>query len=59
MTFETYLAAINVVTFFMYGIDKWKAKHSKWRIPEATLLLMAVLGGSINKDTYLFCILLI
>lgn len=43
-----YLAVINVVTFFMYGVDKWKAKHSKWRIPEATLLLMAVLGGSIG-----------
>lgn len=43
-----YLAVINVVTFFMYGIDKWKAKRSKWRIPEATLLLMAVLGGSLG-----------
>ena len=43
-----YLAAINVVAFFMYGIDKWKAKKSKWRISEATLLLMAVLGGSIG-----------
>ena len=29
-----YLAVINVVTFFMYGIDKWKAKKSKWRIRE-------------------------
>ena len=27
-----YLAVINVVTFFMYGIDKWKAKKSKWRL---------------------------
>ena len=43
-----YLAAINVVTFFMYGIDKWKAKKSKWRISEATLLLMAAIGGSIG-----------
>ena len=43
-----YLAVINVVTFFMYGIDKWKAKKSKWRIPEATLLMMAVVGGSIG-----------
>ena len=39
---------INVLTFFVYGIDKWKAKRSKWRIPEATLLLLAVLGGSIG-----------
>ena len=43
-----YLIAINVVTFFMYGIDKWKAKRSKWRISEATLLGMAAIGGSIG-----------
>ena len=43
-----YLVAMNVVTFFMYGIDKWKAKRSKWRISEATLLGMAVIGGSIG-----------
>ena len=43
-----YLAVINVVAFFMYGLDKWKAKRSKWRIPEATLLGLAVLGGSIG-----------
>ena len=46
--FLIYLAVINVVTFFMYGIDKWKAKRSKWRISEATLLGMAVIGGSIG-----------
>ena len=43
-----YLAVINVVTFFMYGIDKWKAKKSRWRISEATLLMMAIIGGSIG-----------
>ena len=43
-----YLLAINVVTFIVYGIDKYKAKKAKWRIPEATLLLLAVLGGSIG-----------
>ena len=43
-----YLAVINVVTFFMYGIDKWKAKNSKWRIRETALLGLAVLGGSIG-----------
>ena len=43
-----YLLAINVVTFIMYGIDKYKAKKAKWRISEATLLLLAVLGGSIG-----------
>lgn len=42
------LLVINVITFFTYGIDKWKAKHGKWRISEATLLLLALLGGSIG-----------
>ncbi len=43
-----FLVAINVATFFLYGIDKWKAKRYKWRIPEATLLGLAVIGGSIG-----------
>ena len=43
-----YLAVINVVTFFMYGIDKWKAKKSKWRIRETALFGLAVFGGSIG-----------
>jgi len=42
------LVAINAVTFFVYGIDKWKAKRSMWRIPEATLLGLAAIGGSIG-----------
>lgn len=43
-----YFVATNVVTFFMYGIDKWKAKRAKWRISEATLLGMAAIGGSVG-----------
>ena len=43
-----YLLAINAVAFIVYGIDKYKAKKAKWRISEATLLLLAVLGGSIG-----------
>ena len=43
-----YLLLANAVTFFSYGIDKCKAKKGKWRISEATLLLMAVFGGSIG-----------
>ena len=42
-----YLIAINIITFFIYGIDKLKAKKGKWRIPESTLLLLAIIGGSI------------
>ena len=43
-----YLAAVNIVAFFLYGIDKWKARHDKWRITEAALLWIAVAGGSIG-----------
>ena len=43
-----YVVTINVVTFFLYGIDKWRAKHSKWRIEESTLLWWAAFGGSIG-----------
>lgn len=43
-----YLLAINAVAFIVYGIDKYKAKKGRWRISEATLLLMAVIGGSIG-----------
>ena len=43
-----YLLAINVAAFLVYGIDKLKAKHAKWRISEATLLLLAAVGGSIG-----------
>lgn len=43
-----YLVVINLATFVTYGIDKWKAKKDKWRIPEMTLLGLAVLGGSIG-----------
>ena len=43
-----YLIAINAITFITYDIDKWKARKNKWRIPESTLLLLAVFGGSIG-----------
>ena len=43
-----YLVLINVITFIVYGIDKLKAKKGRWRIPESTLLLLAIIGGSIG-----------
>ncbi|MBR8705112.1 DUF1294 domain-containing protein [Bacteroides pyogenes] len=43
-----YIFCINAVAFIMYGIDKHKAKKAKWRISEATLLMMAVVGGSVG-----------
>lgn len=42
------LLSLNMATFIAYGIDKYKAKHHQWRTPEATLLVLALLGGSIG-----------
>ena len=46
--FLYFLAAINVVAFFLYGIDKLKAKRHKWRVKESTLLWLSVFGGSVG-----------
>ena len=43
-----YLLVVNTLTFLLYGIDKYKAKKARWRISETTLLMMAVIGGSIG-----------
>ena len=43
-----YVIIINVVTFFIYGLDKSKAKAGQWRIPEAQLIFLAVIGGSVG-----------
>lgn len=43
-----YVGIINILTFILYGIDKLKAKKSKWRIPESTLIGIAIIGGSIG-----------
>ena len=44
----TYLALVNVIAFVMYGADKQKAIRKQWRIPEAYLLAVAALGGSVG-----------
>lgn len=38
--------AVSAVTFLLYGIDKWKAKHRKWRVRESVLLGLTLLGGA-------------
>lgn len=43
-----YLLAVNLLTFATYGIDKYKARHARWRVREVSLLLLAALGGSIG-----------
>lgn len=41
-----YLLSVNILAFFLYGADKYKAIHNEWRIPERVLLLLAVIGGA-------------
>ncbi|MCR4672260.1 MAG: DUF1294 domain-containing protein [Lachnospiraceae bacterium] len=41
-----YLAAMCALCFILYGIDKSRAKKSKYRIPEAVLLFAALAGGA-------------
>lgn len=44
-----YLLIVNAAGFFSMLLDKLKAKKNLWRIPEATLLLIAVIGGSLGS----------
>lgn len=41
-----YLAMMNLLGFLLMGLDKWRAKKRAFRIPEATLLMLAILGGA-------------
>jgi len=43
-----WIALLSLITFIVYGVDKSKAKNGKWRIPEATLHWLSVLGGFIG-----------
>lgn len=38
----------NVAAFCLMGVDKWKAKHGRWRLPEKVLFLSALAGGSVG-----------
>ena len=46
--FLLYLLFANVAAFVLFGVDKWKARHLRWRIPEHTLLGLALVGGSLG-----------
>ena len=46
--FLYYLIAINLITFFAFGIDKRKAEKGAWRTKESTLLGLAAIGGSVG-----------
>lgn len=43
-----YLALINLAAFLTFGADKRRARKGQWRVPEKTLFLLALLGGSIG-----------
>lgn len=46
--FVGYALLVNILAYAMYALDKKYAKKRQWRIPEATLLLIAWLGGSVG-----------
>ena len=42
------ITVMSLAAFAAFGLDKYKAKAGKWRIPERTLFLLALLGGGIG-----------
>ena len=44
-----YLAVVNLISFIAMGVDKSKARKRSWRIPESTLFVLALIGGSIGS----------
>lgn len=52
--FIIYLIVINLVAFFTMYIDKRKARYGKWRIPEQSLFILALIGGSIGAITGMY-----
>lgn len=46
--FVIFVLVMSLITFIVFGVDKWKARNDKWRTPESTLFLLAIFGGSIG-----------
>jgi uncharacterized membrane protein YsdA (DUF1294 family) len=44
-----YFVIINLISFIVMGLDKHKAQKRQWRIPESTLFVLALIGGSIGS----------
>lgn len=44
-----YLVSINCISFIVMGVDKHKARKRAWRIPESTLFVLALIGGSLGS----------
>ena len=49
------LLCINIAAFVMYGIDKHRAIRKQHRIPEATLLCVAMIGGALGAWVAMYC----
>ena len=49
------LIFINLFAFCTYGIDKCKAKKGARRVPEKTLLILALIGGSAGAIAGMMC----
>lgn len=50
MYFIIYVLLINCFTFFLFGLDKHRAQKHQWRIPERTLFVATIAGGSIGAE---------
>ena len=44
-----YFIIINCISFIIMGVDKYKARKRAWRIPESTLFVLALIGGSLGS----------
>ena len=51
-----YILAVSLLTWILFGLDKWKAIHGKWRIRESALLGLSLIGGAAGglAGMYLF-----
>lgn len=49
-----YILTANIVGISSMAADKWKAVHRSWRIPEATLFMICILGGSLGSTIGMF-----
>lgn len=52
--FLIYLIVLNLLGFSLMGMDKQRARRHQWRIPERTLFLAALLGGSVGALTGMY-----
>lgn len=45
----------NIIAFALMGVDKWKARHDRWRVPEKAFFLSALAGGSVGALVGMSC----